>query len=412
MSLDDRTRPTFAIRNVAAVLDDQVLNDATVVVRDGVIESVGDDGDPTIAAIDGGGAFCLPGLIDIHSDGLEKELRPRPSVLLPVDFALRSFEAKVRGAGVTTVFHGVAFEDGDKYNRSIAQAEELYDAIGRRRSSGEATIDHRILHRLDIRDRDGREALEARLGQVSQLDEDDLPLVSAEDHTPGVGQYRDRTNYERYVAGTKGLDAEQAKRYIDDVLADREGRCDHLVDALDWLARMSAAGLVRSMVHDPTSAAEIDEAIDRHATIAEFPTTLPAAQRAIERGLGTVAGAPNVLRGGSHSGNVAAADLVVASLCSALASDYLPSALLGAVGVLVDDGVCDMPTAVRLVTAGPADLVGLPDRGRLAPGQRGDIVLAAFDGRLPTVRLVVGADDVVSPVPSTLSAVPVASGGN
>ncbi|MFT6764073.1 MAG: alpha-D-ribose 1-methylphosphonate 5-triphosphate diphosphatase [Candidatus Aldehydirespiratoraceae bacterium] len=390
----------IALTNVRIVVDDQVVDDGTIVIRNGVIEAVGRTASAPPDAIDGRGLLCIAGLIDTHSDGFEKELRPRPNVVLPADFALRSFESRVRAAGVTTVFHGVGFENGSKYDRSVDQAHLLCDVITSRRADADARVDHQILYRLDVRDADGLEALEARLNERhGELLTHEVPLVSAEDHTPGVGQYTDRSYYERYIAGTKGLDSDAAKQYIDQVVADRDNKLDHVEQALSWLANRAYGGTLRLMGHDPTSADEIDAAVERSVSIAEFPTTVEAARRAHERGLRTVSGAPNVVRGGSHSGNVSAAELVGLGLCDGLSSDYMPTTLLGAVGALVADGVCDLPAAVALVTSGPADTVGLADRGRLRVGQRGDIVLVDFDGRLPTVHLVVAANDRVAPTP-------------
>jgi alpha-D-ribose 1-methylphosphonate 5-triphosphate diphosphatase len=142
------------------------------------------------------------------------------------------------------------------------------------------------------------------------------------------------------------------------------------------------------MCHDPTTPDDIEEAVALGVSIAEFPTTVDAARLARERGLRIVCGAPNALRGESHSGNVSARELVARGLCDTLASDYLPSTLLGAVAGLVHSGVCDLPAAVALVTAGPADTAGLVDRGRLEPGRCGDLMVFDLDGALPTVRLV------------------------
>ncbi len=396
----------IVVTNVRAVLDDRIIDDATIVVRNGLIESVGKLDHVPAGAIDGRGLYCIPGLVDTHSDGFEKELRPRPNVVLPVDFALRSFEARVRSAGVTTVFHGVGFENGSKYDRSIEQANQLCDAITVRRRHVEARVDHQILYRLDVRDAEGLAGLATRLRhRHADLDLGTAPLVSAEDHTPGVGQYTDRTTYERYVAGTKGLDDDEARHYIDRLIEDRDGRLDNVEVALEWLAQRASAGVIQLMGHDPISADEIDAAVDRCVSIAEFPTTVEAARRAHERGLRTVSGAPNVVRGGSHSGNVSATELISLGLCDGLSSDYLPSTLIGAVAMLVDDGVCDLPAAVGLVTSGPACTVGLIDRGRLQPGYRGDLVVVGFDSALPTVHLVVAAHDHVGAAPAASSEV-------
>lgn len=385
----------FAVRDVRAVLPDRVVDDATVVVEDGRIVSVSERGATPPHTVDGRGALCLPGLVDTHSDGLEKELRPRPGVELDIDFAVRSYEGRVRAAGVTTMFHGIGFEESDKYQRTVALAHRLCDAVERRAASSDALVDHRILYRLDARDHDGFLALRDRLAArpASGGDGGAVPLVSFEDHTPGQGQYTDRTAFERYIAGTRGISADDAREAVDALVVEREQLRVNRDRALPWLTGEAGAGRIRLMAHDPTTPGDVAEAVSWSAAIGEFPTTLEAARLAKEHGLRTVCGAPNVLRGGSHSGNVSAVELVARGWCDGLASDYLPSTLLGAVGALVDGSVCSLPAAVALVTSGPADTVGLRDRGRLVAGTRGDLVLVSLSGRLPTVRAVVRAAD-------------------
>lgn len=382
---------SFAVRDVRAVVPGGILDDATIVVEDGVIVSVAQGGPAPPGAVDGYGLLCVPGLVDTHSDGLEKELRPRPGVELPTDFALRSFEGRVRAAGVTTLYHGVGFENGEKYERSIALANELCDAIERRTGGVDALIDHRILYRLDARDPHGLEALQERL--PDRRDDGSAPLVSFEDHTPGQGQYSNRSTFEVYIAGTRGVSDDDARRIVDDMVRDREVMLVHRDKALPWLTFEAGEGRIRLMAHDPSGPTDVDDAVRWNATIAEFPTSVEAAQRAKECGLRTVCGAPNVLRGRSHSGNVSAAELVSLGLCDGLASDYMPSTLVGAIGVLVGAGVCSPSDAVGLVTSGPASTVGLDDRGRLETGQRGDLALIAFEGAWPTVRAVLRPED-------------------
>ena len=126
----------------------------------------------------------------------------------------------------------------------------------------------------------------------------------------------------------------------------------------------------------------------RGGTVAEFPTTLAAAQAARDRGLTVVMGAPNELRGRSHNANASGRDLIERGLITAIASDYLPSSLLAAVFSLVDTTRTDLASAVRLVTSGPAEVAGLSDRGRLEPGLRADLALIAAGGRWPVVHSV------------------------
>lgn len=243
-----------------------------------------------------------------------------------------------------------------------------------------------------MRDADGLDGIAERLARHTASDhglDDRSPLVSYEDHTPGRGQYSDRRWYERYIAGTKGLTTEESESYIDDIAASRAAQADQRERAIPWLAEQARTSSIRLMCHDPADIDEIDEAVASNVAISEFTTTVVAARASRERGLPIVCGAPNAVRGQSHSGNVSARELIALGLCDALASDYMPSTLFGAVGALVDAGVCDLPTAVGLVTSGPAATAGLSDRGRLEPGRRGDVALVKFSGAIPSIRLVV-----------------------
>lgn len=380
----------IAVRNVRAVLPDRILDDATVVAEEGRIVSVVPGGPAPPEAVDGRGAFCLPGIVDTHSDGLEKEMRPRPGVSFPIDFALSSFEGRVRAAGVTTMFHGVAFENNSDLTRTVEMAEEACAAIGRCQADA-PLVDHRILYRLDARDPDGFELLQVWLAALPTGGPP--PLVSIEDHTPGIGQYADASYYAAYLAEAKGMTAEEADAAVEQLRTDRDSRLEQRDRAVAWLADRARAGSIRLLTHDPADADDIAVATAAGASVAEFPTTADAAAAALDQGMATVMGAPNVLRGGSHSGNVAAEELVAKGLCSALASDYLPSTLIAAAFRLATRRVVELPEAIALVTSGPALVGGLADRGRLEEGLRADLVLATLNGNWPTVRLVASAGD-------------------
>ncbi|HYH32305.1 MAG TPA: alpha-D-ribose 1-methylphosphonate 5-triphosphate diphosphatase [Pseudonocardia sp.] len=377
----------YVLGHVRAVLPDRVLDDARVAVRDGRIAEVDPHPAGAAADVDGGGAYCLPGLVDVHSDGLERERMPRPGAEVPWRFALLSFEGKLRAAGITTVFHGAAFEQGEgslkvrSVEAALALCREVADRAG-------GLLEHRVLHRLDVRSPEGLAALRARLAAL------DAPaVVSHEDHTPGQGQYADRAHYERYVMGTRDLTPQQARAHVDAFVAARDANLAVRNEALSWLGERAQAGAVRLFGHDPASAAEIAALAGRGGAVAEFPTTVEAALAARERGIPVVMGAPNVLRGGSHAGNASARELVGRGLVTALASDYLPSGLLAAAFLLAADGVATLPAAVGLVTAGAAQAVGLPDRGTLTPGARADLVLAEAGQPWPLVRAVLRAEE-------------------
>ncbi|MBE9376533.1 alpha-D-ribose 1-methylphosphonate 5-triphosphate diphosphatase [Saccharopolyspora sp. HNM0983] len=373
-----RVPADYVLGHVRAVLPDRVAEDSRIVVRDGRIAAVEDHPPGAGCDADGDGALCLPGLVDVHSDALERERAPRPAALLPWDFAVLSLEAKLAAAGVTTAFHGAAFQHKTARGteRTIGTAEELCAAVQRRR---DGPVDHRLLLRLDVRSVGGAKALERQL--------DSLPgttLVSHEDHTPGIGQYVDRTRMEEYLVGADGMSPQQAEQHVTDMVAERGSLAELRDENLAWLGALARRERIRLLGHDPESAAEIVALRTRGGAVAEFPTTVDAAEAAREHGLPVVAGAPNVLRGNSHSGNVSAAGLVSRGLVTALASDYLPSGLLGAVWRLAAE--TGLARAVRLVTGGPAEVAGLDDRGALRSGLRADLVLVESGGRWPVVR--------------------------
>jgi alpha-D-ribose 1-methylphosphonate 5-triphosphate diphosphatase len=379
----------YVLGHVRAVLPNRVVDDAWIAVREGRIAEVAPHPAGSEADVDGAGMLCIPGVVDVHSDGLEREILPRPTARLPWEFAILSFEGKLRAAGVTTVFHGASFEEGTSPStvRSIARTRELCATVAAR---GPAPVDHRLLHRLDVRSPEGLAALRERFAAT---DPGDMPpLVSHEDHTPGQGQYADRRHYERYVAGTRGLTDGEAKDHVDRLIVERDGRMTVRAETLEWLGGLARSGAIRLLGHDPASAAEIDELVARGGSVAEFPTTLEAAEAARERGLPVVAGAPNVLRGGSHAGNVSGSELAARGLLTALASDYLPSGLTSAAFLLAARGVTSVPAAVALITSGAAEAAGLTDRGRLAAGMRADLVLVEPGDPWPVVRSVLRAE--------------------
>lgn len=377
-----------------AVLPDRILDDALVVVEDGLITEVSEVRSGTVPAeaVDLRGALLLPGLVDTHSDGLEKELRPRPNVEFDTDFGLASFEGRVRAAGVTTCFHGIGYQVSVRNSRTIERAQRAERAVLSRSASGCALVDHRVLYRLDARDPAALESLQESIS-AQQGRFDVPPLVSFEDHTPGQGQYRDATYYRRWLEGTEGLTAEQAQAKVDKLVEERDGWIWHREVALDWLAKQASEGAIRLLAHDPVTTDEIDAAVASGVSVAEFPTTVEAAQVAKQRGLFVVGGAPNVLRGGSHSGNVSALELISLGLVDALSSDYMPTTLLAAALWLADNGGLALSEAVGLVTSGPARTAGLADRGALVAGLRGDLAVATIDNGWPTVRLVRHADE-------------------
>ncbi|SEE82359.1 alpha-D-ribose 1-methylphosphonate 5-triphosphate diphosphatase [Ruania alba] len=373
------TPADYVISDVHVVLPGRVTDRAAVAVENGliaeVVESAKIRGD-----VDGGGLLLAPGLIDVHSDALEKERTPRPSAELPWDYAMASFEGKVVAAGITTVFHGAGFHNkvSDGVARRPSLALELCDVVDAFTST---RVDHRVLHRFNVRSDQGAELIGTRIADLSPGT--GPILLSHEDHTPGQGQYADVGHFIDTLVES-GEDRAEVERRVQERM-EQAARTEHVREAnLTWAGELASSGRARLLGHDPDTAEAIDQLLARGGAVAEFPTTLAAARRARECGLLTVAGAPNVLRGSSHSGNVSAAELITAGLVDALASDYLPSGLLGSLAVLRRDLGVEPPEAFRLLTAGPAAVAGLSDRGRIEPGLRADLVLVDLDRQWPT----------------------------
>ncbi len=369
------------VSNVRAVLPGRIAEDATLAYEDGTILSVEEDRSYR-GAIDGHGAMCLPGLIDTHCDALEREVFPRRTAELDVSFALRCLEGRFAAAGVTTACQGVHF--GETYQeRTIDLAVRVTGVIAQRRQEA-APLDHRILYRIGARSHAG---LEEALNLLSfGQDSGDAPLMSFEDHTPGQGQYRDIEQFKAAIGPQDLPPGEDVDSFLAKRMASAEARMPALVANRQKLSALVSEGAARVLAHDADDAEAVRFAHAWGAAVAEFPVTVEAAKQARELGMPVVMGAPNVMRRASHSGNVSAEEMVGAGFCTSLASDYLPASLLAAVFALVDRGVCPLPDAVSLVTAGAAEVVGLADRGRLEPGLRADFVLVDLDGAWPAVR--------------------------
>src|ERR1700733_3646321 len=249
----------YVLGGVRAVLPGAIIDNARVVVREGLIAEVsagpaGPGAAGSAPALDGAGLLCVPGFIDVHSDALEKERAPRPGVHLPWDFGVTSLEGKMSAAGITNAFHSAGFQD----KRSAARARtgrtaiEVGAAATGRSLEPAPLVGHRILYRLDARSPEGASALAEALDRHPAAAES-LPLVSPEDHTPGQGQDADRRYMERYVATARGLSEEQAVQHVDDMIAERDANLPILERNMAWLGELAGSGRIRLVGHDMDS---------------------------------------------------------------------------------------------------------------------------------------------------------------
>jgi alpha-D-ribose 1-methylphosphonate 5-triphosphate diphosphatase len=355
-----------------------------VVVEDGLISEVGHGAAPE-KGIDLGGDFLLPGLIEIHTDHLEAHFMPRPRVEWNTSSAVLAYDAQIAASGITTVFDSlrIGIDEHEMRVGVSARVAEFAQIIA------DATKAGHLTHiRCEVPARDVVDELEAFLARFP------VQLMSLMDHTPGQRQFRDLEKYFIYYGGKTGKsDAE-----IHEIVTRRQGTgAERAARNRPALVALAQEHGIKLASHDDTTLDEVALSHAEGVTVAEFPTTYAAAEASREVGMATVMGAPNVVRGGSHSGNVAARELADAGLLDMLSSDYVPaSLLLGAFQLAGSPGVEGLPGAIRLVTQNPAHALGLDDRGTIARGKRADLVRVALSRDTPVVRTVWRAGERVA----------------
>jgi alpha-D-ribose 1-methylphosphonate 5-triphosphate diphosphatase len=361
------------LANARLVLADEVVA-GSVAVSGGVIAAVDTGARVPPGALDCGGALVTPGLIELHTDNLERHLKPRPTVEWPHGAAVVAHDGEMASAGITTVFDAVrvgSLKDRSKSSEQFGYARPVATEIRRLAGAGVLRIDHRLHIRAEV-------CSQTALDDLDQFSADDrVDIVSIMDHTPGQRQFTDIPQYRRYYQGRYGLDDRQMDEFI--VFAQglsAEFGAGNLRGIVERAGRLGAV----LASHDDTTVEHVALSAARGIGFAEFPTTLAAARACHDHGIPVMMGAPNILRGASHSGNVAARELAEQGLLDILSSDYAPSALLmGAMKLGRESG--DLPGAVAMVTGNPARAVGLADRGEIAVGKRADLLtLREIDG--------------------------------
>ena len=374
----------MVITNALIVMNSEVLRGSVHTV-DGLMEAIDPSPSALPAAIDLEGDFLIPGLVETHTDNLEKHLMPRPDVLWPSPIAaLMAHDAQLSCAGITTVLDGVFLGFGHTMRRELVHSS--IDAIRRTRERNLCRCEHMIHLRCEVPEATLMDYFEPYV--VDPL----LKLVSLNDHTPGQRQWRELESYKAYYK-LKDKSEEEISRVID---GQREQQRKHAGGNRRKVTEICRARGITLASHDDTRAEDVLQAVAEGVTIAEFPTTLEAAQTARAQGLKIVAGAPNLVRGGSHSGNVSAQCLAVTGLLDSLSSDYVPSGLLEAAFYLHRRLDHNLPDAIAKVSVNPAAMIGLDDRGEIIPGKRADLVRVSLVEDLPIVRTVWRAGKRVS----------------
>ncbi|MGR7646317.1 alpha-D-ribose 1-methylphosphonate 5-triphosphate diphosphatase [Klebsiella aerogenes] len=356
------------INNVKLVLEDETI-DGSLEVQEGRIYAFAESQSRQPGALDGEGGWLLPGLIELHTDNLDKFFTPRPKVDWPAHSAMSSHDALMVASGITTVLDAVAIGDVRDGGDRLENLEKMINAVEETQKRGLNRAEHRLHLRCELPHHTTLPLFE------KLVDREPVTLVSLMDHSPGQRQFANREKYREYYQGKYQLSSEQMQRFEEEQMA--------LAAAWSQPNRQAIAAMCRERQialasHDDATHEHVAESHQLGSVIAEFPTTLAAAQASRQHGMNVLMGAPNIVRGGSHSGNVAAHQLAASGLLDILSSDYYPASLLDAAFRIADsdDNAFTLAQAVRLVSKHPAQALGLHDRGVIAEGKRADLVLA------------------------------------
>ena len=365
------------LANAQIVLPGEVIR-GSVRLSGGRIAAIDHGTAVPAGAIDCGGDLVMPGLIELHTDNLERHMQPRPKVNWPHMSAIVAHDAELASVGITTVFD--ALRVGSIFSNTNAGYGEYARAVASEILDLRARGVVRIGHFLHLRAEICSETLVEEMAKFGP--EDRVGIVSLMDHTPGQRQFRDLSKLREYVMGKRGLSDEA---FLDHVASQQalRARVGDLHEATA-VAEARRYGAVLAS-HDDTTAEQVTTSKVHGVHFAEFPTTVEAATACRAQGIRVMMGAPNLIRGGSHSGNVAAADLARLDLLDILSSDYVPSSLLSA-ALMLGDLWGNMARGIATVTAAPAEATGLADRGHIGPGARADVVRVARIGTAGAVR--------------------------
>lgn len=371
------------LTNARLVTTDQIVL-GTLFAQDGRIRGIDSEATALPEAIDLQGDLLIPGLIEVHTDNLERHLMPRPGVHWAALPALLAHDAEIAAAAITTVFDAIGVGEADTDSLRGTDWNPLLSCLSDCGARGVLRADHLLHVRCEL-PAPNTISLFAPFHHNSLL-----KLISLMDHTPGQRQWENIEHARIYYTGKKGWSEAKFQTKVSEA---SELQIRYAKPHRAYFVDYAETHGITLASHDDTTPDHVAQAVDEGVSISEFPTTVAAAQTARDSGLSTVMGGPNVVRGGSHSGNVSARELARLGLLDILSSDYVPGSLLSAVFALHQRNGTALPQAVAMVTRNPAVALGLSDRGQIALGLRADLVqihpFALPDGSVhPVVRAV------------------------
>lgn len=325
-------------------------------------------------AVDFGELRIIPGIIDLHSDAIEKEIEPRHGATFPIELCISELDKKLAMAGITTMFHAVGFEDNPKKNRSIQKArdqiEEIYNA-----NKHFLSIDNLIHVRFEIGDWESADVI------MELMDKNMVDLFSIMDHSPGQGQFKTVELFKSYYENNHGLSKDEVAKMIQK----RENKNQNAIEKVLECAKKHNLTILS---HDDDSIQKLDKLLEMGIRVSEFPLSLEVAKYAKQKGIQTGMGAPNIVRGGSQSGNISAISLVKEGVCGYLCSDYHPASMLQSVYKMNKDINYPLEKGFEMITSVPASCANLNDRGEIKEGKNADLVVID-ESKIPKVVLTI-----------------------
>lgn len=384
MPIDDQT---IRIINGKIVLPNGIREGESLLIEKGLITQIGRVLDSSgFTTIDVNGSFILPGMVDLHSDALEKELEPRPNTLLPTDMVLLEMDKKLAACGITTMYHSISFADGEIGIRSNSMAESIIRKI--HCLSSQLWIRTKVHARYEMTDEAAVPILETLISHNM------IHLLSFMDHTPGQGQFRDTQAFQQYYSAVYQKTEEEIMTIIRYKTMNKQLSRDRA----DYLISLCKKRNIPMASHDDDSEEKVNWLKQKGISISEFPVNLEAALAAVRNDLFVCLGAPNVLRGYSQAKNLNAREALARGAGHVLCSDYSPMTLLHAVFKIWELKLMSLSQAVRLVTLNPAKAVGIDHQtGSLEEGKAADFIVVNKRNGLPQVlKTFVNGQEVYS----------------
>ena len=363
----------FVIDNAFIVTPTGILKEASLKIEDGIISKIREGNIKHGGLkINAKGRYILPGFIDMHSDAIETEIKPRPNSFFPLNIAIFELDKKLAACGITTIFHSISFAEGEIGIRSNKIAADIINEVNRLASK--LNVKTNIHARFEITDREAVPYLE------DFINNREIHLLSLMDHTPGQGQFKEIASFKSFYGTVYKKSDKELDGIIDKKLIAREEMKTYIEQVINLCKTMN----IPLASHDDDSKEKIQWLTKKDIRITEFPVNMGAAVAAKEMGIYVCFGSPNILRGNSHSKNLSARDAILSGYGDIICSDYSPMTLLHAVFTLFS--ISSFHEVVNMTSLNPAMALGISEKvGSIEEGKDADIILVDISDEVPMI---------------------------